>query len=110
VIEESFELPDKASLDAVVRDGRMIVGVPEETMEIRYSARIARWIAEREGVSVDADGTLTLEHPVYDRQWAIRHVLQYGPEAEVLGPPDIRELVTERLQALYGTVAKPDHS
>jgi proteasome accessory factor C len=102
--EESFELPEHSKLDAITGDGRMVEGIPEETMTVRYSARIARWIAEREGVPVDTDGALTLEHPVYDRQWAVRHVLRYGPEAEVLGPPVMRELVAARLQALCRSI------
>lgn len=36
--------------------------------------------------SLDVDGSLTMEHPPGDAEWAIRHVLQYGPEAEALDP------------------------
>lgn len=32
--------------------------------------------------------------------WGVRHVLQYGPEAEVLEPAWMRELVVERLQQM----------
>jgi proteasome accessory factor C len=108
--EEPFELPEHSKLDAITSDGRMVEGVPEGTMTVRYSARIARWIAEREGMPVDTDGTLTLEHPVYDRQWAVRHVLRYGPEAELLGPPIMRELVAARLQELYRSTIQVEPS
>jgi hypothetical protein len=50
-------------------------------MKVKYSPKIARWIAEREGVELDADGSLTIEHPLADQEWGVRHVLQYGPDA-----------------------------
>jgi predicted DNA-binding transcriptional regulator YafY len=36
---------------------------------------------------------------VADDSWAVRHVLQYGPDAEILAPPELREVVRERLSA-----------
>jgi len=69
-------------------------------MRVRYSARVARWIAERDGVELDADGSLTMEHPLADVQWGVRHVLQYGPDAEVLEPADVRVEVVRRLSGL----------
>ena len=71
-------------------------------MRIRYSAKIARWIAEREGTPVTSDGSLTLEHPLADPAWAVRHVLQYGPDAEILAPESLRQAVRERLAAMAG--------
>jgi len=32
--------------------------------------------------------------------WAVRHVLQYGPEAEVIGPVQVRDAVRHRLLEL----------
>ena len=32
--------------------------------------------------------------------WAVRHVLQYGADAEVLAPGELREAIVERLSAL----------
>jgi predicted DNA-binding transcriptional regulator YafY len=67
---------------------------------VRYSPRIARWIAEREKVPLDDDGSLTLEHPLADEEWAVRHVLQYGPEAEVLAPASVRAAVVRTLEKI----------
>ncbi|MDO8501626.1 MAG: WYL domain-containing protein [Gemmatimonadaceae bacterium] len=69
-------------------------------MKVRYSAKVARWIAEREGMQPDADGSLTIEHPLADAEWGVRHVLQYGPDAEVLEPQSLREDVIRRLDAI----------
>jgi predicted DNA-binding transcriptional regulator YafY len=77
--------------------GRAFASDTARRMTVRYSPRIARWVAEREGVALADDGSLTLEHPVADESWAVRHVLQYGPDAEVVTPPSIRELLRERL-------------
>ena len=97
VLDDRFEIPDSFSLDRVLREGRAFHGEGAEPLRVRYSPRIARWIAEREGVPLDADGSLTLDHPMADESWAIRHVLQYGPEAQVLEPPRVRAAIRQRL-------------
>lgn len=97
---ERFELPDGFSLDAVIREGRVFSGGAEEKLVVRYSPRIARWIAEREGKALDADGSATIEHPLADDRWAVRHLLQYGPDAEVLSPVRLREEIRTRVGAL----------
>ena len=69
---------------------------------------MARWIAEREGRATEADRSLVIEHPLADWEWAVRHVLQYGPDAEVLGPVSVRAELKRRLRAVLassGTVA-----
>ncbi len=100
VTDEGFEAPAEFSVDAVLAAKRMLVADGVGTLQVRYSARVARWVAEREGVAVDADGTVTLEHPLSDPHWALRHVLQYGPDAEVLAPAAIREAVAEGLREI----------
>ena len=57
-------------------------------------------IAEREGKPLDEDGSLTMEHPLADSDWAVRHLLQYGPEVDVLEPDEIREAIKRRLEAI----------
>ncbi|MEO7986395.1 MAG: WYL domain-containing protein, partial [Gemmatimonadales bacterium] len=97
VLEMRFELPGDFSVDAIVRDGRAFQAGEAATLRVRYSSRIARWIAEREGVEPAADGSLTVEHPLADTDWAVRHVLQYGPDAEVLAPAEVRAEIGRRL-------------
>ena len=67
---------------------------------MRYSPKIARWIQEREQGTTDADGSFVVEHALADLDWAVRHVLQYGPEAEVLEPEEARVAVRKRLEAM----------
>jgi proteasome accessory factor C len=97
---EAFAVPAGFSLEAVVRDGKVLHAEAPRTMTVRYSPRIARWIAEREGKAVDADGSLTMEHPLLDVAWGVRHALQYGPDAEVLAPEAVRRELARRLDAI----------
>ena len=97
---ETYEIPATFSLDEHLNDRKVLrLGAPR-WMRVRYSSRIARWIAEREGRELDADGSLTMEHPLADVQWGVRHVLQYGPDAEVLEPAEVREELARRLRSL----------
>jgi len=101
---ERFAVPADFSLDEVLKDGKAFHAERPRTMRVRYSPRIARWIAEREGKAPDADGSLTMEHPLADVAWAVRHVLQYGPDAEVLEPEDVRAAVRDQLLVCVNTV------
>lgn len=98
-LDEPFER-DPAMGMKVQEAGRAFASGTSRRMTVRYSPRIARWVAEREGAALAADGSLTLEHPVADESWAIRHVLQYGPDAELVAPPELREMVADRLASL----------
>jgi proteasome accessory factor C len=99
-LDSKFASPRGFSLEAVMREGKAFQTGETGTLRVRYSPRIARWIAEREGKSVAEDGSLTLEHRLADRDWAVRHVLQYGPDATVLDPPEVREAVVRRLEQI----------
>ncbi|HEU5170517.1 MAG TPA: WYL domain-containing protein [Gemmatimonadales bacterium] len=99
-LEAGFDLPDQFDPRRYLADGRAFYAERPATLRVRYSKRIARWIAEREGKTPDADGSLTLDHPLADPDWAVRHVLQYGPDAEVLEPVEIRHAIRDRLRRL----------
>jgi proteasome accessory factor C len=97
---DSFARPDTLRVLDVIRKGKPLHTMASEALVVRYSPRVARWIAERERMQLDADGTVTVHHPLADDTWAVRHVLQYGPEAEVLSPPRLRQRVRETLQTM----------
>jgi len=99
LLDERFERDERAGLH-VLEAGRAFASDTTRRMTVRYSPRIARWVAEREGVALAPDGSLTLEHPVADDAWAVRHVLQYGPDAEVIAPATLRGYIASRLSAL----------
>jgi predicted DNA-binding transcriptional regulator YafY len=97
-----YSIPDDFSLDALVRDGRLLHGQHTRTLRVWYSPVVARWIAEREGLTPAADGSLMVEYPLADDEWAVRHVLQYGVEAEVVAPEEVREMVRARVGGMLG--------
>ncbi|MEO7648111.1 MAG: WYL domain-containing protein, partial [Gemmatimonadaceae bacterium] len=97
-LENAFEVPPTFAVTEYMAEGRVFHHPEPRRMRVRYSAGIARWIAERERVELDADGSVTIDHPLADEDWGVRHVLQYGAEAEVLDPPDMREAVRDRLE------------
>jgi len=100
VMPERFDLPPTFSLDNVLQEGRAFQAQPTESLRVRYAPRVARWIAERERVPLDGDGSVTIAHPLADTAWAVRHVLQYGPDAEVVEPEEVRALVRRRLEEM----------
>lgn len=100
ITDQRFAIPEDFAVDDLLADGRLFRAEQSGTMVVCYTPRIARWIAEREGKVIDADGSLTLRHPLADSSWAMRHVLQYGPDAEVMEPAWLREKIVERLHAM----------
>ena len=93
VLSSSFDVPSEFSVDSVLAEHKAMLAGEHETMTVLYSARISPWIAEREGFAVVPGEPLVVEHPLADEDWAVRHVLQYGTEAEVVGPAVVRERV-----------------
>lgn len=104
---DAYDIPATFSVDQHLSDRKVLRVGEAAQMRVRYSSRVARWIAEREGVEPDADGSLTMDHPLADVQWGVRHVLQYGPDAEVLEPPEVREALRRRLSAVVGAAERP---
>lgn len=97
ILDERFEVPPDFDPEEYVSGSRLFRAEREEEVAVRYSPAIARWIAEREGVDPEPDGSIVIRHRVADPRWLVRHVLQYGTEAEVLEPPEYRELIRETL-------------
>jgi len=97
---DAYEIPSTFRVADTVQEGRALSRRIADEMTVRYSPRISRWIAEREEGETAADGSFVVRHPLADFGWGIRHVLQYGSEAEVLEPPELRHAVGERLQKM----------
>jgi len=67
---------------------------PPVPVRVRFSPAIARWLAERypQGRPLEGGG-LEVEFPVLEPHWLVRHILQYGADAEVIEPPAVRALM-----------------
>lgn len=66
-----------------------------DNVTVRFSPEIARWLEERyPEAERQPDGSVVATFRVADPSWLVRHVLQYGPDAEVLAPAEYREAVS----------------
>jgi len=96
--DRPFVPPADFDVKEYLREGSVYHAPEGDRVRIRYAPRIARWIRERSHfkgwvIEEDADGAVVLEHTVADPQWVVSHTLQYGADAEVIAPPEYRELV-----------------
>lgn len=99
LLDRSFEPDPDFDLEGYLTAGHVYRapdapdGAAPPRARIRYSRRIARWLVERgEGEPAD-DGSARAEREVADPVWVSRHILQYGGDAELLGPADLRARV-----------------
>ena len=86
----------------VAPGGRVYRATAEVEVRVRYSSRIARWIREKGPVEEGEDGSVIVVHRVADPDWVVRHVLQYGVDAEVLAPESVRREVVGVVRAVAG--------
>lgn len=100
LLDATFVVEMPLDVEQWIGSGKVFRGDPVEVMRVWYAPSVAPWIAEREGREPNADGSLVLDHPVADREWAVRHVLQYADGAVVLSPPELRDLVCQRLEQM----------
>jgi len=95
---ERFPAPEDFDPEAHVQGGRVFQADRSRDVKVRYSPAVARWIVEKESLETAPDGSVTVTYPVADPHWIVRHVLQYGPDAEVLEPEEARWWVREGVE------------
>lgn len=104
--DERFEVPADFDVEEHLTGARVYrpnAGVDEIEVDVRYGPAVARWIRER--IRDDQtwaartrdlpDGSIEVTHRVAEMRWLVEHVLQYGPDAEVLAPEPARAAVAE---------------
>nr|WP_246362767.1 WYL domain-containing protein [Marinobacter oulmenensis] len=97
--------PDQ--LDAFTTSGFGIFGgAPKATAHLRFSEHAAQWVAEE---TWHPDQTGQWQHdgyhltfPYSDSRELVMDVLRYGPDVEVLGPPELRAEVADRVRRMAG--------
>lgn len=104
LLDERCEVDAPLDVEALISSGKVFRHDGAPSMRVWYAPIVAPWIAEREGRRIETDGSLVVEHPVADDEWAIRHVLQYGDGAEVLVPGGLRTMLKERLDRMLEAV------
>lgn len=95
--EESVPALPQDELEAVLSGPAPYAASDDIEVSVRYSPRVARWIAERTSDYETENGSVIVRHRVADRRWIVRHVLQYGGEAVVEAPPEARAWVVAAL-------------
>jgi predicted DNA-binding transcriptional regulator YafY len=69
---------------------------------LRFSAEASRWVADErwhsEQLGQLQDGHWLLQVPYSDPRELLMDILKYGPDVEVLDPPELRALVAARLR------------
>jgi predicted DNA-binding transcriptional regulator YafY len=105
MLGDIFDRQASFSIEELLTDGKPFGGASSTTLVVHYSPRITRWIAEPEGMDFAVDGSLTIEHPLADERWAVRHVLQYMPDAEVLPLASVRVGVRRTFSQTVGGLA-----
>lgn len=103
---ETFERRSDVDIDAYLHQGFGIEkgGEPLE-VAIRFDAQEARYIRERtwpgeQGKEEHPDGGLTLRFRATGKREILRWALQYGSQAEVLSPPELRAAARAEVQRM----------
>jgi predicted DNA-binding transcriptional regulator YafY len=101
--EGAIQVPDE-QLDREVGAGYGIFsGEQVRTAVLRFTPEMARWVSRerwhrlQEG-SFGADGSYTLKVPYSAERELVMDIMRFGPEVEVLGPPELRESVSAALR------------
>ncbi len=69
-------------------------GTDTDPVRVRFSARVARRVQERyRDGEPQPDGSVIVTFTVSSMDWLVRRVLEYGADAEVVGPEAYREAV-----------------
>lgn len=70
---------------------------------LRFTADRARWVADErwhpDQIGRWVDGFYELQVPYSDPRELVMDILKYGPDVEVVAPPELRRQVAERLRA-----------
>ncbi len=98
-MDVGFAEPDDFDPADYVSGGRVFRSDAEEEVVVRYSEVVAPWVREHGPVEELGDGCVAVRFTTADPGWVVRHALQYGSEAEIVEPLDVREMVVAAAMA-----------
>ena len=102
VTDERFTIPKDFNLDDFMRHSFKVMHDELYTVRVRISPGWARWVGEKiwhesQKVTKLPDGRLDITFRVAGLDEIKRWILSFGPEAIVLEPPKLREMVRKGL-------------
>jgi predicted DNA-binding transcriptional regulator YafY len=113
VLEETFVIPASFDKEAYLKQqfGIEKGSAPQEVI-LKFSPAQARWMREKvwhqtEQKVLHEDGTLLLKMFVPVTSELKRWVMSYGRDVEVLGPAELREMVTQEVEELAARYRNP---
>ncbi|GGR32841.1 helix-turn-helix transcriptional regulator [Streptomyces netropsis] len=116
---EAFERPAAFDLAAYWEESsrRLEAALHQGTAQLRISPRAQRLLPVQFGTAgvralesagpPDEEGWVRVEMPIEAQAVAVSDLLRLGTEAEVLGPPDLRQAVAEAVAVLAKRYAAP---
>jgi proteasome accessory factor B len=114
---DSFESEEAGGTAADLARGWDVIGdQPMETVVVRFTARVARRVAETrwhasQELAPQPDGSLLWRGRVAGLHEILVWILGWGADAEVMEPPELRSRVAEELRraaAIYATAYDPE--
>jgi len=98
VTEERFELPRRVEEEG----GTPFPRFGEDSLQVtlRFSPRLAKWAREQPIFQDwrEEEGGLVCTLRSDSLSWLEREILKYGLEAEVLGPPEVKDALASRIR------------
>jgi proteasome accessory factor B len=96
----AFERPKRFQVKKAMSTNPWEMGTEDVvTASVRFDETLAWWAARTLDLQPPAEGPLETELSVANRDAFIGWILGFGPDAEVLGPPELREAVLDRVEA-----------
>ena len=111
MLETEYEVPADFDVKEWNRDRDFVPKPGRVTARVRFTGDAVRWAREelpRKDVTEEPGGVLVASIRVASEAWFLAWLLQFGPGAEVVEPPELRERVAEtcrRILAYYDEAA-----
>lgn len=102
--EKAIAIPDKQLRELLEESYGIFSGRATATAKIRFSPARARWVSSEEWHPkqvgrFEPDGAWVLEVPYSDDRELLMDILRHVPEAEILGPPQLKQRLNDALRA-----------
>jgi proteasome accessory factor B len=114
--EEHFTIPESFSIgDYLAKAFQQTVGPVSYDITVRFTPYQSQWIRERhwhptQEIQEHEDGSLTLSLSVGALDAVKRWIMQYGAQAEVLRPEELRDMVRMEVKEMGEVYGFDDHT